>query len=31
MDIVEKIGSVATDANDKPLENVVIVKASVIK
>jgi peptidylprolyl isomerase len=31
MDIVEKIGSVATDANDKPLENVVIIKASVIK
>lgn len=31
MDIVEKIGSVATDANDKPLENVVIIKASIMR
>jgi peptidylprolyl isomerase len=31
MDIVEKIGSVPTDSNDKPLENVVIIKASVMR
>lgn len=31
MDVVEKIGKVKTDANDKPLQNVVIIKASVIR
>lgn len=30
MDIVDKIAKVATDANDKPLEEVVILKASII-
>lgn len=30
MDVVDKIGNVQTDANDRPLEDVVIIKASVI-
>jgi peptidylprolyl isomerase len=31
MDVVDKIAAVQTDANDKPLENVVIIKASIIR
>ena len=30
MDVVDKIGSVPTDGNDKPIEEVVIVKASLV-
>ena len=30
MDVVDKIGSVPTDGNDKPIEEVVIVKASMV-
>jgi hypothetical protein len=30
MDVVDKIGIVKTDNNDRPLEEVVIVRASVI-
>ncbi|MFZ2537256.1 peptidylprolyl isomerase [Methanothrix sp.] len=30
MDVVDKIGIVKTDSNDRPLEEVVIVRASVI-
>ena len=30
MDVVEKIGSVATDARDKPVEEVRIIKASIV-
>jgi peptidylprolyl isomerase len=31
MNVVENIGKVETDANDKPLKNVIIIKASVIR
>ncbi len=31
MDVVDKIARLQTDANDKPLEDVVIIKASVVK
>jgi peptidylprolyl isomerase len=31
MDIVDKIAKVQTDANDRPLENVIIIKATVLK
>lgn len=31
MDVVDKIAKVQTDANDKPLKDVVIIKASIVK
>jgi peptidylprolyl isomerase len=31
MDVVDKIAKVQTDANDKPLQNVKIIKATVLK
>ena len=31
MDVVDKISSVQTDSNDRPLEPVTIIKASVLK
>ena len=30
MDVVDKIGKVKTDANDKPLEEIKIIKAKVV-